>query len=191
MFLLHPSQPLSHISRLIAASFTYERLDISFRVLAPNGKPLQWSESTDVADFIRDAARAAQFEIYVKGDAGARSIRVEVPTFVDRTRFLRRRLQRIEREVYDMEQLKRQCDIEAHRGARRMATGGLAMLVVYWGSVARLTFWDLGWYAPRIAPVKKPLSFIIFRDIMEPVTYLSGLSMVILGYLWFVITVFR
>jgi len=48
-----------------------------------------------------------------------------------------------------------------------MAVAGFGGLVVYWGAVARLTFWDYGW------------------DVMEPVTYLSGLSMVILGYLWF------
>jgi len=48
-----------------------------------------------------------------------------------------------------------------------MAVSGLGMLIVYWGAVTRLTFWDYGW------------------EIMEPVTYLSGLSTVILGYLWF------
>ena len=66
-----------------------------------------------------------------------------------------------------MESLKRACDVEAHRGARRMAMGGFGILIVYWGAVARLTFWDYGW------------------DVMEPITYLSGLSMVILGYLWY------
>ena len=72
-------------------------------------------------------------------------IQVEVPSFADRTRFLRRRLQVVERELDGMETLKRQCDEEAHRGARRMALGGFGMLVVYWGAVARLTFWDYGW----------------------------------------------
>ncbi|KAG7095983.1 hypothetical protein E1B28_006666 [Marasmius oreades] len=57
--------------------------------------------------------------------------------------------------------------MEAQRGARRMALGGFGMLVVYWAAVARLTFWDYGW------------------DVMEPITYLSGLSSVVCGYLWF------
>ena len=73
----------------------------------------------------------------------------------------------IEQELERMESLKRSCDVEAHRGARRMAMGGFGILIVYWGAVARLTFWDYGW------------------DVMEPITYLSGLSMVILGYLWY------
>ncbi|KAJ3537947.1 hypothetical protein NM688_g6592 [Phlebia brevispora] len=165
VFLLHPSQPLSHISRLIAVSLTPDDYQsIFFRSMSPRGRRLQWSDSTDVGDFIRHAARATEFEIYIDEQ---RSLQVEVPTFADRTRFLRRRLERVQRELTSMEELKHRCDEEAHQGARRMAVGGFGMLVVYWGTVARLTFWDLGW------------------DIMEPVTYLSGLSMVILGYLWF------
>lgn len=91
---------------------------------------------------------------------------IKVPTFADRTRYMRRRLVMIDRQLADMEGLKKECDKEAHRGVKRMAMGGFGMLVVYWGTVARLTFWDYGW------------------DFMEPVTYLSGLSTVILGYLW-------
>lgn len=168
VFLLHPSQPLSHMSRLIVSSLSgFRSPTISFTSVTPRGRELQWSQSTDVGDFIRDAARTEQFELRIKDGDVERSLPVEVPSFADRTRFLRRRLEAIEQELHSMEEIKRQCDMEAHRGARRMAVGGLAMLVVYWGAVARLTFWDLGW------------------DIMEPVTYLSGLSMVILGYLWF------
>ena len=96
---------------------------------------------------------------------------MEVPSFADRTRFLRRRLARVEAELAQMETLKRTCDDAAHRGARRLAVGGFGMLLAYWGAVARLTFWDYGW------------------DVMEPITYLSGLSMVILSYLWGVIGV--
>jgi len=174
IFLLHPSQPLSHVSRLILASLAPATPSISFHSTTPSGRTIQWADSTDVGDFIRDAARATEFTIVIEDeDAPAdkkkvqASIPVEVPSFADRTRFLRRRLGVIEDELEQMEELKRKCDIEAHYGARRMAVGGLGLLVVYWGAVARLTFWDLGW------------------DIMEPVTYLSGLSMVIIGYLWF------
>ncbi|GBE83370.1 hypothetical protein BKA93DRAFT_825536 [Sparassis latifolia] len=188
IFLLHPSQPLSHLSRLIAASLAPATPTISFRSTSPGGKTYQWSDSTDVADFIRDAARTTEFEICVEDEqytqvAGSRegsagtnahpsqdarsSIRVEIPSFEDRTRFLRRRLTVIEEDLKRMEDLKRKCDTEADRGARRMAMGGFGMLVVYWTAVARLTFWDFGW------------------GVMEPITYLSGLSTVILGYLWF------
>jgi hypothetical protein len=144
------------------------------------GKEAQWSETTDITDFVRDAAHNREFIIHVANASSAEdsratsavstkratSLRVMVPTFVDRTRFLRRRLARIGSEMRGMEDLKAVCDAEAHRGARRLARGGLALLVTYWGAGARLTFWDLSW------------------DVMEPVTYLSGLSMVICGYLW-------
>jgi calcium uniporter protein, mitochondrial len=111
----------------------------------PSGRRLQWSESTDVSNFIRDAARTKEFELQVKDGDIEKKIAIEVPSFADRTRFLRRRLEAVEDELESMEKLKRECDGEAHRGARRMAVGGLAMLIVYWGAVARLTFWDLGW----------------------------------------------
>ncbi|EIN14707.1 hypothetical protein PUNSTDRAFT_81254 [Punctularia strigosozonata HHB-11173 SS5] len=191
VFLLHPSQPLSHVSRLILASLAPATPSITFRSTSPTtGSEFQWSDATDVADFARDAASAREFWIHIsnspipavgvspqlkdpKGESNQVDglqdtvIEVEVPTFADRTRYLRRRLDIIGRELKEMETLKKKCDSEAHRSARSLAVGGLAMLVVYWGVVARLTFWDLGW------------------DVMEPVTYLSGLSMVILGYLWF------
>ncbi|TFK31782.1 hypothetical protein BDQ12DRAFT_660071 [Crucibulum laeve] len=204
VILLHPSQPLSHVSRLILASLAPATPTISFRSISRKGQAFQWSDSTDVGDFIRDAARAAKFSIcitygdpapghpalkqaasryvvvdetkdgkgYEKGEGKNKEVTetildVEVPTFADRTRFLRRRLGATEKKLQAMEGLKNECDREAHRGAKRMAMGGFAMLVVYWGAVARLTFWDYGW------------------EIMEPITYLSGLSTVILGYLWF------
>lgn len=128
---------------------------------------LEWSESTDVGDFIRDAARATEFTIHISPSPFPPStttssssdgqedsdvaeeetvITVEVPTFADRTRFLRRRLQIVEGELKEMEGLKTMCDRLAHKGARRMAVTGFGILVVYWGAVARLTFWDYGWY---------------------------------------------
>ncbi|KAF9485687.1 hypothetical protein BDN70DRAFT_795554 [Pholiota conissans] len=204
IFLLHPSQPLSHVSSLILASLSPATPSISFRSIPSNNLAFQWSDATDLGDFIRDAARSSEFVICISyGPASARKrllpaanqekarivpvntaiasgekegsdgkitetlITVSIPTFADRTRFLRRRLNLIEGRLQDMEGLKVKCDIEAHRGAKQMAVGGLGMLVVYWAAVARLTFWDYGW------------------DIMEPITYLSGLSTVILGYLWF------
>lgn len=173
VILLHPSQPLSHVSRLIIASIMPATPNISFRSTSTQGQIYQWSDSTDIGDFIKDAARAAKFSICLTynapsssshharaqsegrapideqenedNDADETVIDVEVPTFADRTRFLRRRLGVIQKKLESMEGLKRECDREAHRGAKRMALGGFGMLVVYWGAVARLTFWDFGW----------------------------------------------
>ncbi|KAH7928360.1 hypothetical protein BV22DRAFT_1005004 [Leucogyrophana mollusca] len=168
VMLLHPSQPLSHAARLITASLTTFSPSIAFRSTSRTGQTFEWSDSTDIGDFIKDAARDAEFSIHIKPENGDETvIRVEVPTFADRTRFLQRRLDLVNRELDSMAGLKLACDKEARKGARRMALGGFGMLVVYWGAVARLTFWDYGW------------------DIMEPITYLSGLSTVICGYLWF------
>lgn len=210
IFLLHPSQPLSHISRLITASFPSSDPRISFQSsftpsrdksvdpgLVQGGgrddpivtrKPsdnggLQWSDSTDIGDFVKEAALDTEFLIVVKpgptgpGDRSQSTkkdssptsedrfpssallnsaddrtsgqqqlmIRVKVPSFGDRTRFLRAQLESVAREISSMEELKRECDKEAHRGARRVAFSGFGALVVYWGAVARLTFWDVGW----------------------------------------------
>ncbi|KAJ3716461.1 hypothetical protein C8R42DRAFT_588334 [Lentinula raphanica] len=188
VLLLHPSQPLSHTSRLILASLPPGKetiTTISFRCAPSSSSPqnhrqFEWSDSTDIGDFIGDAARAAEFSIHIipesntgEGIKGEEQIiSVRVPTFADRTRFLRRRLNAINHQLTTMEGLKRECDREAQKGARRMALGGFGMLVVYWAAVARLTFWDYGW--------------VRTDDVMEPITYLSGLSTVICGYLWFV-----
>ncbi|KAF9456737.1 hypothetical protein BDZ94DRAFT_1314862 [Collybia nuda] len=88
---------------------------------------------------------------------------VGVATFTDRTRLLRRRLADAKRKLQAMEDLKRECDEEAHTGAERMALGGFTMLVVYWAGMAYLTFWDHEW------------------DVVEPITYLFSLSTV----MWF------
>lgn len=172
--LLHPSQPLSHVARLIMASLAPSTPTISFRSMSSGGQAFQWSDSTDVGDFIRDAAKSAEFTICFQypadksqkeylpaadqaeermipvaasSDHGIdeKLLAVTVPTFADRTRFMRRRLKLVETRLEEMEGLKIQCDKEAHRGVKRMAMAGFGMLVVYWGTVARLTFWDYGW----------------------------------------------
>lgn len=132
---------------------------------------MQWADSTDLGDFIRSAARPAAFTISIthgpvtKGRRSARvrgsgsgvasagkgeettetQLTISVPTFADRTRFLQRRLRLASSRIKAMEGLKELCDAEARRGARKMAMGGFGILVVYWGAVARLTFWDYGW----------------------------------------------
>ena len=150
VFLLHPAQPLSHVARLLSASLPDHSCDITIRSQTRTGATQQWSDSTDLADFVREAARTNSFVVRIvrprdNGEEDVHDLPVEVPTFADRTRFLRLRLQRISKEIKKMEHLKRACDREAHQGAKRFALGGLGMLVAYWGLVARLTFWDYGW----------------------------------------------
>ncbi|GHJ88702.1 hypothetical protein NliqN6_5104 [Naganishia liquefaciens] len=220
-FLLHPSQPLSHVSRLILGSLpAAERdADVEFRAVSgsehsaypasqsqtseesedneggpllyernPEGDDMQevrWSTSTDLGDFIKQATLAKHFRIVLKpswasskGDTNPRSqsaaepelsLKIMIPSFDSRTRYLRKRLLFLTREIAQLTQKKKDLDKAAHKGARRIAVGGLLGLVGYWGVVFKLTFFtpNVGW------------------DVMEPVTYLSGLSTLICSYLFF------
>ena len=127
---------------------------------------VRWSGSTEIGDFIRDAARGREFSITVEGHDG--ELRVAVPSFRDRTYYQRMRLRRLSREINQMAQIKRECDLLAHKGAHRLAKGGFYMLAVWWGSVYYVTFHtEMGW------------------DMVEPITYLAGLASIMGGYLWF------
>ncbi|SLM35955.1 Coiled-coil domain containing protein 109, C-terminal [Lasallia pustulata] len=129
-------------------------------------KFVRWSSSTEIGDFIRDAARGKEFAVEIEG--ASKNIHVGVPSFNDRTHYLRMRLRKISKRILGMAEVKRECDLAAHKGAQRVAMGGFGVLVGWWYLVYRLTFeTELGW------------------DTMEPVTYLVGLSTLMCGYLWF------
>ena len=114
-------------------------------------KFVRWSKSTDIGDFIRDAARGQEFEIEIEGTG--QPIRIGVPSFNDRTHYLRLRLRKTATKIIDLTAIKSECDMAAHKGAQRVAIAGAGVLVGYWYVVYRLTFeTDLGW------------------DTMEPVT---------------------
>ena len=131
-----------------------------------DGDFVRWSASTEIGDFIRDAARAKEFEVEIEGAPDV--VNIAVPSFNDRTYYLRQRLRRTAKQISKMSAIKQECDMAAHRGAQRIAMSGCGVLVGYWYIVYRLTFeTDLGW------------------DTMEPVTYLVGLSTLIAGYMWF------
>ena len=112
---------------------------------------VRWSSSTEIGDFIRDAAPVKKFLIEIEG--APRNISVVVPTFEDRSHYLRMRLRKISKKISQLADIKRECDAAAHRGAQRVALGGFVALCGWWYTVYRLTFLtDLGW------------------DVMEPVT---------------------
>ncbi|KAK2057171.1 hypothetical protein LY76DRAFT_594460 [Colletotrichum caudatum] len=205
--LVHPQQPLSYLERLLQAEIPpiddgrRERIPkIYFRAEADHqeSKPdrrssqkqegnvasysglghegpkrdrddtnwVRWSGSTEVGDFIRDAARGREFSIGIEGYG--KELRVAVPSFNDRTYYMRIRLRRMSRRVEELAKIKQECDYLAHRGAHRLAQGGFALLSGWWGVVYYVTFHtDFGW------------------DLVEPVTYLAGLTTIMGGYLWF------
>ncbi|KAL5362139.1 hypothetical protein BJX96DRAFT_176882 [Aspergillus floccosus] len=130
---------------------------------------VRWSTSTEIGDFVRDASRAREFIVSIEGAAGGvRQVHVAVPSFDERTYFLRMRLRRISEKIRRIAEIKNECDALAQRGAQRVAIGGFGVLTLWWYLVYKLTFeTDLGW------------------DTMEPVTYLASLSTLMGGYLWF------
>lgn len=127
---------------------------------------VRWSPSTEIGDFIRDAAKGKEFAVVIEGAPEA--IYVGVPSFHDRTYYLRMRLRKLSKRLSNMADVKAECDEVAHRGAKNVARLGFTGLLGWWGTVYFLTFQtELGW------------------DVMEPVTYLVGLSGLIGGYMWF------
>lgn len=127
---------------------------------------VRWSSSTEMGDFIRDAARGREFAIEVEGYNLA--MRVSVPSFKDRTYYMRLRMRRMSRQIDQLVKIKAECDELAHRSAHRLAQGGFAAMAGWWGVVFYVTFCtDAGW------------------DLVEPVTYLVGLTTIMGGYLWF------
>lgn len=134
---------------------------------APEKKKfVRWSSSTEIGDFIRDAARGSEFSVEIEG--AAKEIMVGVPSFNDRTHYLRVRLRKASRKLEAYAKVKKECDEAAHRSAQRLAMGGFGMLMAWWLGCYYFTFLtDYGW------------------DTMEPITYLAGLSVAMLGYLWF------
>ncbi|KAI1442464.1 hypothetical protein F5Y02DRAFT_260436 [Annulohypoxylon stygium] len=206
--LVHPQQPLSYLERLIQAELpavhdedgrekmpsiyflaegserdeTGQKTGIgkkkpniaSYSGLGREGADtppehqdwVRWSSSTEIGDFIRDAARGREFAIEIAGHNA--ELRVGVPSFNDRTHYMRVRLQRMSQKVDEMSKIKHECDLLAHRGAHRIAKAGFVALTGWWGAVYFLTFHtDAGW------------------DLMEPITYLAGLTTIMGGYLWF------
>jgi calcium uniporter protein, mitochondrial len=69
---------------------------------------VRWSSSTEIGDFIRDAARTGHFALEIEGSA--KPILVAVPSFKDRTFYLRMRLRQRGREISRLADAKRECD---------------------------------------------------------------------------------
>ena len=163
-FLLHPSQPLSHLSRLIAGSLPPQHRDVEISYLALTGpesdldshlrnaadeeadaeaglaeqdegergrqeggpflherqkdkgelQEVSWSQSTDLSDFIKQSCLNERFKIQIKPqkeDGLVRDMTLEVliPSFESRTRYLRRRLLDLTKELDGMTKQKKLC----------------------------------------------------------------------------------
>lgn len=163
-FLLHTQQPLSYLETLIRNELPPESGQSAKIYFLDIQRDARWSSSIQVSDFIREAAATKQFCIDIQGAQHA-TITVNVPSFEDRTHFMRTRLGRLTETLQEQYKIKSECDNLAKNTARRYALCGMGGLVAYWVVVFQLTFFtSLGW------------------DTMEPATYLCGLSALISGY---------
>jgi calcium uniporter protein, mitochondrial len=114
-------------------------------------KFVRWSSSTEIGDFIRDAARGKEFAVEIEG--ASKEIRVGVPSFNDRTHYLRVRFRKTNKKLAQYATIKKECDDLAHRSAQRIAMGGFGVLVSWWVAIYHFTFQtSYGW------------------DTMEPIT---------------------
>ena len=203
IFLLHSGQPLSYIANLIraerlndetsAAWISREGADewigspprnippVSFHTRLHDDR--RWSPSTGIGDFLREAARVGSFIVRI----GNRRVVVNVPSFEDRTRFLRASLHSKTADIERLARLKDQCDRIAHKATQRMALGGAVILGMWWVTVGVLTFSKQTDYYMRCSftTYSRSLDTGLGWDTMEPITYLTGLGTVISGYLWF------
>ncbi|EEA20178.1 conserved hypothetical protein [Talaromyces marneffei ATCC 18224] len=145
---------------------TETNIDADTHVLR-KGSFVRWSSSTEIGDLIRDAARVKEFLVEIE-NSPLDKIPVAVPSFNDRTYYLRMRLRKLSKSLKKLAIIKQECDMLAHRGAQRVALGGLGVMISWWYIVYKLTFeTPYGW------------------DTMEPVTYLVSLSTLMGGYAWF------
>ncbi|RYO96179.1 hypothetical protein DL765_011660 [Monosporascus sp. GIB2] len=145
---------------------------------------VRWSSSTEIGDFIRDAARGREFAIHIDG-IGA-EIRVGVPSFNDRTHYMRMRLRRMSHKINSLAKLKHECDMLAHRGAHRLAKAGFGALTAWWATVYFVTFHtDAGW--DLVEPVTDIIDDAVLGPLekLTPITDLAGLTTIMGGYLWF------
>jgi hypothetical protein len=92
-------------------------------------KFVRWSSSTEIGDFIRDAARGKEFSVEIEG--ASEEIRVGVPSFNDRTHYLRVRFRKKSKKLAQYASIKKECDALAHRSAQRIAMGGFGILVTW------------------------------------------------------------
>jgi hypothetical protein len=153
MFLLHPRQvsqpsrldarlqeqvqPLSYIASLIEAETTFggqgKPAKVAFR---GKGSDLstRWAMSTDLGEFVQRGAADREFAIALFENNSAeptRTIRVTVPSFEERTEFMRLKLTNVSEEIAKLLKIKNEADVLAMKSAKRFAFGGLAGLLVY------------------------------------------------------------
>jgi hypothetical protein len=153
LFLLHPRQPLSYIANLIEAETALGQGQLSKVYFHGKGQDpteqggKRWAMSTDLGEFIQRAAVDSEFTIALYQDEGqepASVVRVKVPSFEERTQFMRSKLLSVSKEMRSLLEVKRECDDLAVKAAQRYAVTGFAGFLGYWAVIYYLTFYRYG-----------------------------------------------
>lgn len=72
----------------------------------------QWAQATELGDFVQEAAKDSKFVVAIQEEGHQPNfIAVRVPTFEQRTRFLRNRLIDVAREMQSLLDIKTECDV--------------------------------------------------------------------------------
>lgn len=79
----------------------------------------QWAQSTELGDFVQEAAQDSKFVIALHKEGQAPQVLpVRVPTFEQRTMHLRNRLREITAEMQSLLEIKTKCDVRQSRYTR-------------------------------------------------------------------------
>ncbi|KCV71466.1 hypothetical protein H696_02412 [Fonticula alba] len=97
----------------------------------------------------------------------APELHLNLPTLAHRTRDAEKLLAELIAERAPLLEIKDLCDQRAQKFSDRLVKAGLAFIVVQWGAMMRLTWWDLSW------------------DVMEPIAYFLTFGTGIMGYIFY------
>lgn len=77
----------------------------------------QWAQATELGDFVQEAAKDRKFVIAIKEHESQepKLLKIRVPSFEERTQFLRQRLVEVTKEMQSLLDIKSECDVRIHR----------------------------------------------------------------------------
>ena len=119
---------------MIFGSDSMSDLPITFHISSHSNK--RWSLATGFGDFLRESARVGRFTIFI----GSHEIRIIVPSFEERTYFLRESLNGKTERIQNLTRVKDECDKLARQAAQRVAFAGAGVMGSWWITVGVLTF---------------------------------------------------
>ncbi|KAK9839321.1 hypothetical protein WJX81_008000 [Elliptochloris bilobata] len=159
--------------RELLADLSEEQHHLPYKELLQKSVDSGAAGSAEEAGHLCEALRAAGVVVRVGGivflrpDEVAETILKALP---DTEQEVEARLRELRLELTPLVEQKRRIDGRVQRRTRTYLWMGLGFLIMQWGMLARLTFWELSW------------------DVIEPITYFLGSGTTILFYCYFMAT---